>query len=211
MTDLERKAVQRVFELLEIAQGDLRDATEILRQALRQAIRQALAQPEQEPVAWMCEDPHHIGQCTTIYTAPVDAVNMTQERVDETTKREHEPMGYVIRMTGQYHTGDFCGEFQSRTALKQGQVLYTEPPKREHLERLCRIMGTFDLATGHADTMEQALDALESELRDVLGYLRAKREWVGLTDEEFEQAVDGLEDLKDCWIQIEAKLKEKNK
>ena len=37
-----------------------------------------------------------------------------------------------------------------------------------------------------------------------------KREWVGLTKEEFEQAVDGLEDLEDCWTQIEAKLKEKN-
>ena len=37
-----------------------------------------------------------------------------------------------------------------------------------------------------------------------------KREWVGLTKQEFEQAVDGLEDLEDCWIQIEAKLKEKN-
>jgi hypothetical protein len=36
------------------------------------------------------------------------------------------------------------------------------------------------------------------------------KEWVGLTDEEFEQVVDGLEDLRDCWIQIEAKLKEKN-
>ena len=37
-----------------------------------------------------------------------------------------------------------------------------------------------------------------------------KREWVGLTKKEFEQAVDGLEDLEDCWTQIEAKLKEKN-
>jgi hypothetical protein len=35
-------------------------------------------------------------------------------------------------------------------------------------------------------------------------------DWVGLTKEEFEQAVDGLEDLEDCWVQIEAKLKEKN-
>ncbi len=55
-------------------------------------------------------------------------------------------------------------------------------------DRLIRIMGTFDLATGHADTMDQALDALESELRDVLGYLRARREWVGLTDEEIWEA-----------------------
>ena len=38
----------------------------------------------------------------------------------------------------------------------------------------------------------------------------SKRDWQGLTDEEFEEAVDGLEDLRDCWIQIEAKLKEKN-
>jgi hypothetical protein len=37
-----------------------------------------------------------------------------------------------------------------------------------------------------------------------------KKEWVGLTKEEFEQVVDGLEDLEDCWVQIEAKLKEKN-
>jgi hypothetical protein len=36
------------------------------------------------------------------------------------------------------------------------------------------------------------------------------KEWVGLTKEEFEQAVNGLEDLEDCWVQIEAKLKEKN-
>jgi hypothetical protein len=42
------------------------------------------------------------------------------------------------------------------------------------------------------------------------GWEPPKREWVGLTKEEFEQAVDGLEDLEDCWVQIEAKLKEKN-
>jgi len=39
-------------------------------------------------------------------------------------------------------------------------------------ERLIRIMGTFDLATGHGDTMEELLDSLESELRDVLGHYR---------------------------------------
>ena len=39
-------------------------------------------------------------------------------------------------------------------------------------ERLIRIMGTFDLATGHADTFDELLDSLESELRDVLGYYR---------------------------------------
>ena len=39
-------------------------------------------------------------------------------------------------------------------------------------ERLIRIMGTFDLATGHADTFDELLDSLQSELRDVLGHYR---------------------------------------
>jgi hypothetical protein len=38
----------------------------------------------------------------------------------------------------------------------------------------------------------------------------SSKRWVGLTRAEFEQAVDGLEDLEDCWTIIEAKLKEKN-
>jgi hypothetical protein len=39
-------------------------------------------------------------------------------------------------------------------------------------ERLIRIMGTFDLSTGHADTFDELLNSLESELRDVLGHYR---------------------------------------
>jgi hypothetical protein len=41
------------------------------------------------------------------------------------------------------------------------------------------------------------------------GYVKSN-EWVGLTKTEFEETVDGLEDLEDCWKAIEAKLKEKN-
>jgi hypothetical protein len=41
-------------------------------------------------------------------------------------------------------------------------------------------------------------------------YAPPQREWQGLTDEEFNEAIDGLEDLADCWMAIEAKLKEKN-
>jgi len=43
---------------------------------------------------------------------------------------------------------------------------------REPMERLIRIMGTFDLATGHADTFDELLTSLESELSDVLGHYR---------------------------------------
>lgn len=45
-------------------------------------------------------------------------------------------------------------------------------PYLEAKARLIRIMNTFGLATGHADTFDELLDSLESELRDVLGYYR---------------------------------------
>ena len=93
--------------------------------------------------------------------------------------------------------------------------------------RLVRIMGTFDLATGHGDTMDELLDSLESELRDVLGYYRQRREWVGLTEAQFLEAAQSclsphqydhfeslLENDPDAHNRlaraIEAKLKENN-
>jgi lipoate-protein ligase A len=131
-----------------------------------------------------------------------------------------------------YHAGmtaqgcwDEMDSYQREAVERFAQLIV-----KECKDRLVRIMGTFDLATGHADTMEQVLDALEDELRDVLGHLRARREWVGLTDEEIDECerlatirhqshrysvhgqiitpADGLE-----WHfarAIEAKLKEKN-
>lgn len=41
-------------------------------------------------------------------------------------------------------------------------------------DRLIRIMGTFDLATGHAENWDELLDSLELELRDVLNHLRER-------------------------------------
>ena len=92
-------------------------------------------------------------------------------------------------------------------------------------ERLIRIMGTFDLATGHAETFNELLDSLESELRDVLGHYREQRKWVGLTQIQKKPWV-GLTDEEilsfgwmDCMTheeevalirEVETKLKEKN-
>lgn len=76
--------------------------------------------------------------------------------------------------------------------------------------------------------MQQALEALEADVRERLTQPQRthwegceevhpeckktrRREWVGLTDREFQEATDGLEDLEDCWKAIEAKLEEKNK
>ena len=84
----------------------------------------------------------------------------------------------------------------------------------EAFYRLVRIMGTFDLATGHADSWDELLDSLESELRDVLGHLRTRREWVGLTDEEIAQGHKESWVTEQAWQSAvwwaEAKLKEKN-
>ncbi len=56
--------------------------------------------------------------------------------------------------------------FRAEEALRQA---LSQP---DPFDRLIRIMGTFDLSTGHADNWNDLLDSLESELRDVLGYYR---------------------------------------
>lgn len=78
-------------------------------------------------------------------------------------------------------------------------------------ERLLRIMGTFDLATGHAETWDELLDSLESELRDVLGHYRAAREWVSLTREEVLDLADAETHPLEFVRSIETRLKEKNR
>jgi hypothetical protein len=64
--------------------------------------------------------------------------------------------------------------------------LYDKPQflnSKQYFERLIRIMGTFDLAIGHADTFDELLDSLESELRDVLGHYReAVKENIGCAE-----------------------------
>jgi hypothetical protein len=71
---------------------------QIAKDILTQAIEQA---EQQEPVAWMYVN--RDGECeqieygpvpddpgvTPLYTAPVDAVNTSKERVDETAERKH--------------------------------------------------------------------------------------------------------------------------
>lgn len=80
-------------------------------------------------------------------------------------------------------------------------------------ERLIRIMGTFDLATGHADTWDELLDSLESELRDVLGYYRkalAQRTWVGLDEKDFSAINQSCLTKLQAATSAESILKEKN-
>jgi len=90
------------------------------------------------------------------YCTPVDAVNISQERVDETAKGEHEPVAWMWK----------DGSLTSDPYEADGTwtKLYTAPPKRE---------------------------------------------WVGLTDEDYDELLTG--DWGGSLIQAtEAKLKEKN-
>ena len=59
---------------------------------------------------------------------PVDAVNMSQERVDETAKREHEPVAFVNGYFGG-HLTITC--FDPTLVLPDGLALFRAPPKRE--------------------------------------------------------------------------------
>jgi hypothetical protein len=56
------------------------------------------------------------------YCTPVDAVNMTQERVDETVKSEHEPVGWLDH---------YEGRFSYFKHLDSDEPLYLAPPKRD--------------------------------------------------------------------------------
>jgi hypothetical protein len=75
-----------------------------------------------------------VGACVTC-GAPkgewlVDAVNMSQERVDETVKREHEPYGYLW-FTHQMERR--FTHYRPKEEQRIGEVtpIYTAPPKRE--------------------------------------------------------------------------------
>jgi len=53
-------------------------------------------------------------------------------------------------------------------------------------------------------------DGVFPSLGDKMYSASSHRTWVGLTKKEFQEAVEGLEDLEDCWVAIEAALRSKN-
>ena len=103
MTDLRKAAEQALEALGGIHPGNMTPMAEESWNKAAEALRQALAQP-------------------------VDAINMSEERVDETDKREQEPVAW-FRYESSYEyqnqltrcTKDCIGAFP----------VYTAPPKRE--------------------------------------------------------------------------------
>ena len=59
-------------------------------------------------------------------------------------------------------------------------------------------------------TKDEALEKKAENARELGLDYETQRTLVGLTKKEFQEAVEGLEDLEDCWVAIEAKLRSKN-
>jgi hypothetical protein len=85
-------------------------------------LEQAIAEAEkQEPLVWMNKYGHVASfkndeYTAPLYTAPVHASDMSQERVDETAKRKHEWVGLDGDMPGlglvteEFYNGMLCAE-----------------------------------------------------------------------------------------------------
>jgi hypothetical protein len=94
MTD--RELMQMVLDALEevnkLSVGEKAICLPAEIDSAMEALRDRLAQPEPEPVL---EEPKFwvstgMGHKKPLYAAPVHAIDISQERVDETAKREHE-------------------------------------------------------------------------------------------------------------------------
>jgi hypothetical protein len=115
-----------------------------------EALRQALAQPEQKPV---------------------DTVNTSQKRVDETAKREHEPVGWADRFEFDKKGHDFWCNRQK--PAKGGIPLYTAPPKREWVGLTDdEIMDVSEMRTGceKYQWVERIIRNSEAKLKEKNGY-----------------------------------------
>jgi hypothetical protein len=174
MSDL-RKAAEMALDALDMYREH--DAENIgLADAAYEELRQALAQPEQEPVGYVTiETISSWAKVPSIkwfkkptegplYTAPVDAVNMSQERVNETAKREHEPFIYVREDNEKPFGGyEHCSEADAGAF-----PVYTAPLKREWVcltdEEIeeCKINGGLP----HAINWRLSVKVMEAKLKE---------------------------------------------
>ena len=153
MTDL-RKAAEQAIEA--IMHGGMKEQA-----AAVYELRQALAQAEKPPVKSYCGGKPN-------YCTPVDAVNMSQEPVDETVKREHEPFIYVREDNERPFGGyEHCSEADAGAfPVYTAPMIYTPRPKREwvgltHEER--------DEIDQTCRSQMEALFAIESKLKEKNG------------------------------------------
>ena len=156
-----KEAIQACKEALEQpAQDFFERGKEIAKWADKQN-----EQPAQEPVAWMSKDEAFEKfwntEIVSAVTGSVDTAMWGNIDRNDTA---------FIFMAGFNACKEQPAQEPIHNWTMERQMNF---PFLKAKERLIRIMGTFDLATGHANTFDELLDSLESELRDVLGHYRA--------------------------------------
>jgi hypothetical protein len=193
--------------------------------------------PECGNTICMCKE---IERAERPHARRVHAIDMSQERVDKTVKRGHEPVAWreVVGKTTMYYDYNEQGRGEPLYAapvhaidMSQDDLVY-RLRKRAEIRR--QIPDRKSVQEGQpdriADLLEEAADALEkrewTEQPDLarvgeVGVWGHKREWVGLTDGERRSIQEWQriqEELGPVWapmmlylyLAIEAKLKEKN-
>jgi hypothetical protein len=130
---------------------------------------------------------------------PVDNVYISEERVHKSDKSIHEPVDWE--------------------AVASDQAMTIAMLKLEKRDNSSWVGLTDEQIYEHRWWDEETAFAVNKELMEKNSAPYAKldtsdrvlhKEWVGLTRRELDIATLGLEDLGDCYLAIEAKLKEKN-
>jgi hypothetical protein len=85
-----------------------------------------------------------------------------------------------------------------------------EPAQQEPATRPCRSCGGSGERNTGIDEAPTSICKPCSGTGQISTTPPAQRTWVDLTHQQFTEATDGLEDLEDCWMAIQAKLKEVN-
>jgi hypothetical protein len=180
---------------------------------------------KQEPVAWLVDGEIRVrldmaGKLyyseTNVYTAPVHASDISQERVDETAKDRHEPIklrrGNLLRCI---ETDELCtvwatstsgktlvhwggNDFTEYTAEQIGELFWLEPESSD-----------VEIAAEQSDNYAAFLAGVRFARVNLPA---PSKEWVGLTDGEMVDLLKNYEGRlwTDIFPAIEAKLKEKN-
>jgi hypothetical protein len=132
----------------------------------------------------------------TFDTAPVHAIDISQERVDETAKDRHEPESNNVEAAAEQ--SDNYAAFLA--GVRFARVNLPAPQNREH-----ELAGTMPISNGGVAT------------RTPSSFISPpKREWVELTDEEWVKELGKVREQVNgdvfggFYRAIEAKLKEKN-
>jgi len=180
MTDL-RKAAEMALEVFD---GPvLKDATEHAMR-LRKAcdlLRQALAQPEQEP--FIVDRGCWERGCMAYDWRDGDAVNMSQERVDETAKCEHDTLGSEWAE---------CMKLPIVVHVRNQREGETHISTREGITPVLPD----DLIMRGVAGEEYPIGRELFERTYTFGTAPPKREWVGLTNDDVHDAFNYVEMVK---------------